>query len=151
MGFLSFPLQFYFPAKEPLLTLLSIGEMVKKFAIVFENFNVFLKQKDGPQMAMKLYKKLNIFKRHLKFPFSFIFVTSSACDLPVPKIMVPYPSDKILCEFVLVAVTDIVLHHFKRLGKRFVKKQMTKMHKLEVLKKEEEKKKAQRKKNDIDR
>ena len=86
-----------------------------KFAIIIENFDILLKQRDGPQIAKKIYKKLEVFKRHLMFPFSFIFVSNSACEIAAPKIIIPYPGDKILEAFVkketkneFEAVKDII-------------------------------------------
>ena len=73
--------------------------------IVFENFDFFLKQRDGPDNAKKLFKMLKKFKENIIFSFSMIFVTSSACDLPLPKIFISYPTDKVL----KMCVMDVIL------------------------------------------
>ena len=54
---------------------------------------------------------LKKFKENIIFSFSMIFVTSSACDLPLPKIFISYPTDKVL----RLCVSDVILEKMRSL------------------------------------
>jgi hypothetical protein len=73
---------------------------LSRFCIVIENFDVYLRQKEGPQEAMELHKRLSLFKNIIELPFSTIYVTSKNSDIGVPQFIVSPPSDQILSQFI---------------------------------------------------
>lgn len=83
-------------------------EKKKQIIIIIENFDFFLKQKDGIEQAKRLYKSIRVLKELVVINFSLIFVSSCACDLPIPKIFINYPSDAALKRVVEVVFYEYI-------------------------------------------
>jgi hypothetical protein len=71
--------------------------------MVLDNFDNLIcedKYDDSIEKIQHFYKQLTNFLRESDFTFRFVFVTSKAIDLPMPKLQLCYPSVEYLTEYV---------------------------------------------------
>ena len=70
---------------------------------IFENLDYLLKEDEAgksEELIQEIYLNFNHFMKVFNFPFRVLFVTQRNIDLPIPKIIISYPSDEKLARFV---------------------------------------------------